>query len=106
MVLNTTATPRNESETQDRAYMVVNGKHLRPRWTLANYLVISDSETEEKDSIFVVDSTAEAEEASDYDNHQIGANQALLQKSTKKVRLCVATLKMLASSWQSRMLPM
>ena len=64
--------------------MVANGKHLRPRWTLANHLVVSDSETEEEDSFFVIDSTAEAEEASDCDNHQVGANQALLRKSAKK----------------------
>ena len=79
-----TATPRNESEAQDRAHMVVNGKHLRPRWTLANHLVVSDSETEEEDSLFVIDSTAEAEEAFDCDNHQVGANQAPLRKSAKK----------------------
>lgn len=84
MLLDVTATPRNKSEAQDRAHMVANSKHLRPRWTLANHLVVSDSETEEEGSLFVLDSTAEAEEASDCNNHQVGANQALLRKSAKK----------------------
>ena len=87
MLLDMTATPRNESEAQDRAHMVANGKHLRPRWTLANHLVVSDSETEEEDSLCIVDSTgmAEAEEVFDHNNHRlVGANQALLRKSAKK----------------------
>ena len=48
----------------------------------ANDLGESDSETEEDNSLFIVNTdVAEAEEGSDGDNHQV---QALLRKFTKK----------------------
>ena len=95
-VLNTAATPRNESEAQDRAHMVANGKHMRPRWTLANHLVVSDSETEEEDSLCIVDSIGmtEAEEVFNHDNHRlVGANQALPRKSAKKGKAVHSDIK-------------
>ena len=83
-LLDVIATSHGKVDTQETTHtMVIEGECQRQRkCTFANDLGESDSETEENNSLFIIDTNvAEAEEGSDGDNHQV---QALPRKFTKK----------------------